>query len=100
MPEASSALISEANSSHSPSGVVCRVQYSGQMPKRSRPRTTRLPLLVPQGDGELAAQVVEHPFLVVFPEVRDHLGVAVGGEAMAAAFQLGLHARDSRTARR
>ena len=49
------------------------------------------PLLVPQGDGELAAQVVEHPFLMVFPAVRDDFGVAVGGEAMAAAFQLGLH---------
>ena len=45
------------------------------------------PLLVPQGDGELAAEVVEHPFLVVFPAVRDDFGVAVGGEAMAAAFQ-------------
>ena len=35
--------------------------------------------------------MLEHPFLVVFPAVRNDFGVAVGGEAMAAAFQLGLH---------
>jgi hypothetical protein len=46
---------------------------------------------VPQGDGELAAQVLEHPLLVVLPAVGDDFGVAVGGEAVAAALQFGLH---------
>ena len=41
--------------------------------------------VVPQGDGELAAQLLEHPFAVLFPQVRDELGVAVRAEPMALA---------------
>ena len=47
-------------------------------------------VLVPEGDGELTAQVIEHPLLVVFPGVRNQLGIAVGPELMAATFQPGL----------
>ncbi len=83
MPEASSALISEANSSQSP---LRRVQYSGQMPKRSRASTIRASRPVPQGESELAAQMREQILLMVFPEMRDQFGIAVGGKAMAAAF--------------
>ena len=48
-----------------------------------------LSLLVPQGNGELAAQVLEHPLLVVLPGVRDDFGVAVGAELVAAPCQAG-----------
>ncbi len=58
------------------------------MPKRSRPRV-KLPFaLVPQGDGELAAQALEHAFLMLFPKVRNDFRVAVRDQAMAARLQL------------
>ena len=45
--------------------------------------------LIPQRDGKLPAQPLEHPFLMLFPQVRNDFGVAVGDEAMPARFQLG-----------
>jgi hypothetical protein len=45
---------------------------------------------VPQGQGELPPQPLEHPFLAILPEMGDHLRVAVGAEAVAARLQLGL----------
>ena len=86
-PVASRALTSEANSSQSPSAPVCRVQYRGQMPKRSRARITRRRRLIPQGQGELAVQMLEHAFLMVFPEMRNQLGIAMRGEAVSASFE-------------
>src|SRR5262249_5113168 len=46
-----------------------------------------LPVLVPKRDGELAAQVLEHPFLTVFPGVRDDLGIAMGAKLVTPRFQ-------------
>ena len=81
------ALISEANSSHSPP--------SGRVPgpvKRADAEAIAgqhhlAAAAVPQGQGELAVQMFEHAFLMIFPEMRNQLGVAVGGEAMAPAFE-------------
>ena len=44
---------------------------------------------VPQGDGELPVQPLEHPFLQFLPAMGDDLGVGVSAEAVAAALQLG-----------
>ncbi len=43
--------------------------------------------LVPDGEGELTPQMLEQLVLVFFPEMRDQLRVAVGGEAMPSRFQ-------------
>ena len=40
------------------------------------------PLFIEAGEGELAVQVLEHALLVIFPQVRDELGIAVRGEAV------------------
>ena len=86
-PEASSALISDANSSHSAPLDVCRDQYNGQMPKRSRARTTPTSTNVVQSEGELPAQMFEHALLVLVPEMRQQFRVAVGSEAMSLRFE-------------
>src|SRR6202011_4959492 len=47
-----------------------------------------MPTHVPQGYGELAAQALEHAFLILFPHVRNDFRVAVCDEAMSAPCQL------------
>src|ERR1700722_16110403 len=44
--------------------------------------------LVPQSEGKLAAQALEHPFLSLLPKVRDNFRIAVGDQAMTSRFQL------------
>ena len=68
---------------------VCRVQYERTDAEAIAGQDQPSAALVPQGHGELAAQLFEHPLLVVFPEVRDHFRVAVGAKLMAPAFKLG-----------
>ena len=50
-------------------------------------------VLIPQGQGKLAPQMLEHARAVILPEVGNHLGVAVGPEVMAPALQLGTQLR-------
>ena len=42
---------------------------------------------IPQSDGELASQLVPHPLAIIFPKMRDDLGIAVGDEAVPALLQ-------------
>src|SRR5262249_39212266 len=53
------------------------------------PQEQLLSAAVPQGDGELAAQVLEDGLAVLLVEVRNDLGVAVGAEDVAAGLQGG-----------
>src|SRR4051812_23746717 len=46
---------------------------------------------VPQGDGELPLEVLEHSFLILFPQMRDELGIAMGAELMSLGLEPGLH---------
>ena len=46
-----------------------------------------MPALVPQRQGELASQALEHPLLTLFPKVRNDFGIAVRDQAMPARFQ-------------
>src|SRR5437868_4636150 len=50
----------------------------------------RLLSLIPERDGKLTANLVEHPLAVILPEVGKQLGVAVGAELVSAASQLRL----------
>ena len=45
---------------------------------------------VPQRDGELAAQLLEDAFAVIFIKMRDQFGVAMGAEVVPLRFELGL----------
>src|SRR5262249_37699958 len=47
------------------------------------------PALVPERDGELAAQLLQHALAVILPQVWDELRVAVRAELMAFRHQLG-----------
>ncbi len=44
---------------------------------------------VPQGEGELAVELIDQRVAVVFIQVHQHFGIGLRGEAMAAALQLG-----------
>ena len=57
---------------------------SGAIPNRSRPRCSCRSLHIPQRDRKLSAESRPDPFIVVFPKMRNDLGVAVCDEAMAA----------------
>ena len=46
---------------------------------------------VPQGERELPAQVLEHPLLILLPQMRDDLRVAVRDKAVAESFEPGTH---------
>ena len=46
---------------------------------------------VPEAEGELAADMLEHAVAVLFPQVRQQLRVAVRAEAVAAGFEVGTH---------
>src|SRR5438874_11749430 len=52
-----------------------------------------LPAFVPEREGELAAQPLEHLLFVFFPQVWDDFRIAMRGEAMAARFQFSLQLR-------
>ena len=46
---------------------------------------------VPEGDGELPLEMLEHLFLVIFPEMRNELGIAMGAKAVPLRFELGFN---------
>src|SRR5262249_16521929 len=46
-----------------------------------------LPPLVPEREGELPAEAVEHSLFGLLPQVRNHFRIAMRREAMAASFQ-------------
>src|SRR5256885_957854 len=46
---------------------------------------------VPEGEGELAADVLEHALAVLLPQVRQQFGVGVGAEVVALGLQGRLH---------
>src|SRR5947209_7917917 len=60
----------------------------GANPKTIASENQAAPLLVKAGKGELAVQVLEYALLVIFPEVRDQLGVAVSRKAVPLRFEL------------
>ena len=60
------------------------------MPTRSRPRIRVRSLAIPEGDGELAAGLGEHPLAQILVEMDPEFGVAAGRESVPAGDELSL----------
>ena len=86
-PEANSAFISEANSSQSvPSCFDDRVEERADAGAVAG-EDDLVGAAVPEAEGELPLEVVEHPLAVVLPQVRDEFGVGVRAEDVALRFE-------------
>jgi hypothetical protein len=59
------------------------------MPKRSSSEQKPVLSFIPQRNCELSAQMLEQPFLLLLPEMRNDFRIAVGFQEMAARFEFG-----------
>ncbi len=84
MPEASEPL--DLRGEEQPVPLPGPVQRTD--PKPVAPEHQFPPALVPQRDGKLPAQLFEHRRLMLLPEVRDDLGIAMFDQPVAARLQL------------